>query len=156
MWREGRPTVVLSTPHGCPREVRDLMTECWQRDDQERPSFREIHLFLQRKNLGFNPQDDDPWFRITYNTATAALKKRPLLCASKAAVAVTRWLIFFIIIILFFAYQSLSFFGIVNIYILLAVNFLRFRAIKIYDFLGSSFKTYVFHDFITINVRTCS
>ena len=75
----------------------------------------------------------------------------------KAAVAaVTRWLIFFIIIILFFAYQSLSFFGIVNIYILLAVNFLRFRAIKIYDFLGSSFKTYVFHDFITINVRTCS
>ena len=59
MWREGRPTILLQTPHGCPREVRDLMTECWQRDDQERPSFREIHLFLQRKNLGFEPISGD-------------------------------------------------------------------------------------------------
>ena len=59
MWREGRPTILLPTPHGCPREVRDLMTECWQRDDQERPSFREIHLFLQRKNLGFEPISGD-------------------------------------------------------------------------------------------------
>jgi len=56
MWREGRPTIFLSTPHGCPREVRDLMHECWQREEKERPSFREIHLFLQRKNLGFDPQ----------------------------------------------------------------------------------------------------
>ena len=31
------------------------MLECWQRDENERPSFREIHLFLQRKNLGYNP-----------------------------------------------------------------------------------------------------
>ena len=56
IWREGRPTIFLSTPHGCPREVRDLMQECWQREEKERPSFREIHLFLQRKNLGFDPQ----------------------------------------------------------------------------------------------------
>ena len=25
MWREGRPTIFLSTPHGCPREVRSLL-----------------------------------------------------------------------------------------------------------------------------------
>ena len=56
MWREGRPSVFLPTPHGCPREVRDLMYECWQREEKERPSFSEIHLFLQRKNLGFDPQ----------------------------------------------------------------------------------------------------
>ena len=31
------------------------MLECWQRDENERPSFREIHLFFQRKNLGYNP-----------------------------------------------------------------------------------------------------
>ena len=35
------------------------MLECWQRDENERPSFREIHLFLQRKNLGYNPLVSD-------------------------------------------------------------------------------------------------
>ena len=49
------PFKVLPSPFQCPREVRDLMLECWQRDENERPSFREIHLFLQRKNLGYNP-----------------------------------------------------------------------------------------------------
>ena len=53
MWRDGRPSLVLSSPRGCAREVRDLMTECWQRAEEERPTFREIHLFLQRKNLGY-------------------------------------------------------------------------------------------------------
>lgn len=35
------------------------MTECWQREEKERPSFREIHLFLQRKNLGYDPKNDE-------------------------------------------------------------------------------------------------
>ena len=48
----------LPTPHACPREVRDLMCECWRREEKERPSFREIHMFLQRKNLGYDPGDD--------------------------------------------------------------------------------------------------
>ena len=48
----------LPNPHGCPREVRDLMCECWQREEKERPSFREIHMFLQRKNLGYHPGED--------------------------------------------------------------------------------------------------
>lgn len=55
LYTSGVPVTVLPTPFQCPREVLDLMTECWQRDDQERPSFREIHLFLQRKNLGYDP-----------------------------------------------------------------------------------------------------
>jgi serine/threonine protein kinase len=57
---KGRPGngVGLPTPFQCPREVRDLMNECWQRDESERPSFREIHLFLQRKNLGYDPSCD--------------------------------------------------------------------------------------------------
>ena len=46
---------LLPSPRGCPREVRDLMCECWQREEKERPSFREIHMFLQRKNLGYDP-----------------------------------------------------------------------------------------------------
>ncbi|XP_017770325.1 PREDICTED: epithelial discoidin domain-containing receptor 1-like [Nicrophorus vespilloides] len=37
------------------KDIYDLMLECWKRKDSERPSFREIHLFLQRKNLGYAP-----------------------------------------------------------------------------------------------------
>ncbi|CAN7991884.1 unnamed protein product [Ixodes pacificus] len=46
----------LPQPPNCPREIYDLMRECWQRNDSERPNFREIHLFLQRKNLGYSPE----------------------------------------------------------------------------------------------------
>ncbi|XP_046811858.1 discoidin domain-containing receptor 2-like [Lucilia cuprina] len=46
---------LLPIPANCPREIYDLMCECWQRNEANRPNFREIHLFLQRKNLGFKP-----------------------------------------------------------------------------------------------------
>ncbi|XP_049818971.1 epithelial discoidin domain-containing receptor 1-like [Aethina tumida] len=36
-------------------DIYDIMLECWRRRDVERPSFREIHMFLQRKNLGYAP-----------------------------------------------------------------------------------------------------
>lgn len=29
--------------------------ECWKRNAADRPRFAEIHLFLQRKNLGYMP-----------------------------------------------------------------------------------------------------
>ncbi|VVC28570.1 Hypothetical protein CINCED_3A015179 [Cinara cedri] len=44
----------LSRP-ACSRDIYDLMRECWKRQESERPTFREIHLFLQRKNLGYAP-----------------------------------------------------------------------------------------------------
>ncbi|KAF5296725.1 hypothetical protein FQA39_LY12425 [Lamprigera yunnana] len=47
--------ILLSVPINCPKEIYDLMCECWQRNESDRPSFREIHLFLQRKNLGYHP-----------------------------------------------------------------------------------------------------
>ncbi|GIY75379.1 discoidin domain-containing receptor 2 [Caerostris extrusa] len=47
--------VYLPQPPGCPKEIYDLMKECWQRNEHDRPNFREIHLFLQRKNLGYAP-----------------------------------------------------------------------------------------------------
>jgi discoidin domain receptor family protein 2 len=31
------------------------MLECWRRDEIDRPAFREIHLFLQRKTIGYDP-----------------------------------------------------------------------------------------------------
>lgn len=37
------------------KDIYDLMLECWKHKDTERPTFREIHLFLQRKNLGYAP-----------------------------------------------------------------------------------------------------
>lgn len=39
----------------CSRDIYDLMRECWKRQESDRPTFREIHLFLQRKNLGYAP-----------------------------------------------------------------------------------------------------
>lgn len=51
--------VYLPQPMNCPKEIYDLMKECWNRDDTQRPAFREIHMFLQRKNMGYNPLDDD-------------------------------------------------------------------------------------------------
>ncbi|XP_054715542.1 discoidin domain-containing receptor 2-like [Uloborus diversus] len=47
--------VYLPQPPACPKEIYDLMKECWQRNEHDRPHFREIHLFLQRKNLGYAP-----------------------------------------------------------------------------------------------------
>ncbi|CAL4166812.1 unnamed protein product, partial [Meganyctiphanes norvegica] len=47
--------VLLPQPTNCPKEIYDLMRECWKRSDVERPTFREIHMFLQRKNLGYSP-----------------------------------------------------------------------------------------------------
>jgi discoidin domain receptor family protein 2 len=48
----------LPQPGNCPKEIWDLMCECWKRDDASRPAFREIHMFLQRKNMGYNPRDE--------------------------------------------------------------------------------------------------
>ena len=48
---------VLERPPLCPKDVYELMCECWRREDAARPSFREIHLFLQRKNLGYSPEE---------------------------------------------------------------------------------------------------
>ncbi|XP_022171653.1 discoidin domain-containing receptor 2 [Myzus persicae] len=50
--------ILLPQPINCPKEIYDLMCECWQRDDKSRPNFREIQLFLQRKNLGYKPECD--------------------------------------------------------------------------------------------------
>ncbi|XP_058790715.1 epithelial discoidin domain-containing receptor 1-like isoform X2 [Phymastichus coffea] len=45
----------LPKPTASSKDIYDLMLECWRRDESERPAFREISLFLQRKNLGYAP-----------------------------------------------------------------------------------------------------
>jgi len=53
------PPPLLDRPGTCPPEIYDLMLECWRVEEAQRPAFREIHMFLQRKNSGYSP-DDEP------------------------------------------------------------------------------------------------
>nr|CAD7404497.1 unnamed protein product [Timema poppensis] len=55
-YKDDGQEILLPLPINCPKEIYDLMCECWQRN--KRPNFREIHLFLQRKNLGYKPGMD--------------------------------------------------------------------------------------------------
>ena len=57
-YRNDGQEVVLPGPGNCPKEIYDLMVECWNREEMYRPAFREIHMFLQRKNMGYNPRDE--------------------------------------------------------------------------------------------------
>lgn len=50
--------LLLPQPHNCPKEIYDLMVECWNREEAYRPAFREIHMFLQRKNMGYKPSEE--------------------------------------------------------------------------------------------------
>ena len=36
------PPSVLDRPALCPREIYDLLRECWQRDEEQRPTFHEV------------------------------------------------------------------------------------------------------------------
>ncbi|XP_060809572.1 discoidin domain-containing receptor 2 isoform X2 [Amyelois transitella] len=44
---------VMDRVPGLPRDLYDIMCECWRRDELDRPTFAEIHLFLQRKSLNY-------------------------------------------------------------------------------------------------------
>lgn len=52
----GQAPVCPPQPPHCPREIYDLMRECWNGDESARPAFREVHMFLQRKNIGYDPR----------------------------------------------------------------------------------------------------
>ncbi len=54
----------LPQPNGTPREIYDLMRECWCRDECQRPSFREVSMFLARKNMGYNPELEADYQRL--------------------------------------------------------------------------------------------
>lgn len=50
------PFETPTKPHNCPRDVYQLMCDTWQRDDEDRPTFREIHGFFVRKTINYVPQ----------------------------------------------------------------------------------------------------
>nr|CAD7398615.1 unnamed protein product [Timema poppensis] len=57
MYYGGELQVLLPKPMLCPIEIYDLMCECWRRDESLRPTFKEIYMFLKRKNMGYRPGD---------------------------------------------------------------------------------------------------
>jgi len=54
---ESDPFEALPRPHACPRDVYQLMCDTWRRDEEDRPSFREIHSILMRKGVGVSSQN---------------------------------------------------------------------------------------------------
>ncbi|XP_052219449.1 discoidin domain-containing receptor 2-like isoform X4 [Dreissena polymorpha] len=57
-YRSDGQQILLPQPIVCSREIYDMMVECWNRSDCERPTFKDIHMFLLRKNMGYNPKDE--------------------------------------------------------------------------------------------------
>ncbi|KAL3871573.1 hypothetical protein ACJMK2_039564 [Sinanodonta woodiana] len=57
-YRNDNQQIYLPQPAICPKEIYDLMLECWNRLESERPSFREINMFLLRKNMGYDPRQE--------------------------------------------------------------------------------------------------
>ena len=53
--RRGAVSARPARPPTCPPEIYDLLIECWNPDEHQRPTFREIDMFLRRKNMGFRP-----------------------------------------------------------------------------------------------------
>ncbi|XP_068978250.1 discoidin domain-containing receptor 2-like isoform X1 [Bombus flavifrons] len=58
-YQEDDRRIILPLPKNCSKDIYELMRECWHRNDVDRPSFREIHMFLQRKNLGYKHVDSN-------------------------------------------------------------------------------------------------
>lgn len=57
-YRNDGQQILLPQPIVCPREIYDMIVECWNRADCERPTFKDINMFLLRKNMGYNPKDE--------------------------------------------------------------------------------------------------
>ncbi|XP_015122138.1 discoidin domain-containing receptor 2 [Diachasma alloeum] len=42
---------ILGQPSSCPRELYRMMTKCWNKHAESRPTFKDIYMFLKRINL---------------------------------------------------------------------------------------------------------
>ena len=49
---EDSSMILLPQPTSCSRDVYQIMRSCWQHDAHHRPTFCDLHSFLQRKNVG--------------------------------------------------------------------------------------------------------
>lgn len=83
------PATVLDRPALCPREIYDLLRECWQRDEERRPTFHEVHMFLRRKNSGYNPRDEPRSSSTLARIGTRTLKELVVSSNASNTLAVT-------------------------------------------------------------------
>ena len=49
------PAGITAASEDCPRELDDLMRQCWSGDEALRPTFADISVFLAVKSAGFSP-----------------------------------------------------------------------------------------------------
>jgi len=49
------PAGTVTAAAECPRELEDLMRQCWSGDEVQRPTFADINVFLAVKSAGFCP-----------------------------------------------------------------------------------------------------
>jgi len=49
------PAGAAAATADCPRELDDLMRQCWSGDEAQRPTFADISVFLAVKSAGFCP-----------------------------------------------------------------------------------------------------
>ncbi|XP_014291847.1 discoidin domain-containing receptor 2 [Halyomorpha halys] len=52
MYYGGELPILLPKPPICPNDVFEIMVKCWTRDQNLRPTFREIYMFLKKKHMG--------------------------------------------------------------------------------------------------------
>ncbi|KAJ8985109.1 hypothetical protein NQ317_012759 [Molorchus minor] len=57
MYYGGELQVLLNKPTMCSSDIYDLMCSCWKRDDKDRPSFKQIHMFLKHINKDYDATD---------------------------------------------------------------------------------------------------
>nr|CAH7715863.1 unnamed protein product [Callosobruchus chinensis] len=58
MYYGGELQVVLNKPALCSPDIYDLMCSCWRRDDNDRPSFKQICLYLKHVNKEYTSSSD--------------------------------------------------------------------------------------------------
>ncbi|KAF2351493.1 Serine-threonine/tyrosine-protein kinase catalytic domain [Trinorchestia longiramus] len=49
---DGAGMILLQQPTSCSRDVYQIMKSCWSQQEDRRPSFHDLHSYLQRKNVG--------------------------------------------------------------------------------------------------------
>lgn len=50
--------VLLPKPNLCPAEIYELMCQCWKRDQNLRPTFKQLYHFLKRNHTTYSCEID--------------------------------------------------------------------------------------------------
>ncbi|XP_050420548.1 discoidin domain-containing receptor tyrosine kinase B-like isoform X3 [Adelges cooleyi] len=65
MYYGGELQVLLPKPNLCPTEIYELMCECWKRDQNHRPTFKQLYHFLKRNHTTYSCEIDKQLHNIS-------------------------------------------------------------------------------------------